>query len=63
MEVHCAWCEKEGKPSLIHPGDGPGGPVSHGICASHQEILLKEIDKMALKRGKNPRRRRVSRRL
>lgn len=43
MEVHCAWCEKEGKPSKLKDIEGPNDQISHGICEVHQEKMLATI--------------------
>jgi len=37
--IHCAWCAKEGMPSLIRSGNPDVAP-SHGICGHHSQILF-----------------------
>lgn len=44
MIVICAWCEKEGIPSLLSvwpPADD--GLVSHGICKTHIALYLQTV--------------------
>lgn len=56
MRTLCAWCQAEGKETVLK--DGPvDGPLSHGICPAHEEKLLKDVVKTQ-KRASNPRRRR-----
>jgi hypothetical protein len=43
MQVHCAWCEQEGRPSLMRTAEGAG--VSHGICPEHAAALRREIQR------------------
>ena len=60
MKVICAWCENEGRETLI-------GEISlfdiemtsHGICLDHQQVLLRQIHE--LKRKEHPRFRRQRR--
>lgn len=60
MKVICAWCENEGKETLI-------GEISlydieltsHGICVDHEKVLLRQIQDLKMKRS--PRLRRVRR--
>jgi hypothetical protein len=60
MKVICAWCENEGRETLI-------GNISlfdlemtsHGICLDHEEVLLKQIGEF--KRKDHPRLRRPRR--
>ena len=57
MKVICAWCENEGKETLI-------GEISlydieltsHGICVDHEKVLLRQIQDL-----KRPRLRRAHR--
>jgi len=57
MLTLCAWCEKEGRRTVLHEGD-EHGPISHGICPEHEQKMLELAMKLPqLKRGKNPRRR------
>ena len=58
MKVICAWCEHEGKETLI--GDISLYDMeitSHGICVDHEQGLLREIESMK----QNPRLRRSKR--
>jgi hypothetical protein len=44
MQVICAWCENEGKETLIgEVGLYEGQMTSHGICDDHEKALLKQI--------------------
>lgn len=43
MKVVCAWCQAEGKETVMREGESDG-PLSHGICAMHQEKMLKDIE-------------------
>lgn len=43
MKVVCAWCEKQGRPSLLREVEPRGGGVSHGICDDHVQLLLAEL--------------------
>lgn len=49
MEVRCAWCEREGKPSLMRVVPGPP-TTSHGICAAHLEILRADLAALLVER-------------
>jgi len=60
MLVVCAWCQREGKETIIKDGDR-SGPISHGMCQMHSGKMLKEIEEV-YKRKKNPRRRRRGKR-
>lgn len=57
MLVLCAWCQKEGKETVIKGDPNEGGPVSHGICTPHQEKMLDEIRAQTVRKA-NPRKRR-----
>ncbi|HKY72923.1 MAG TPA: hypothetical protein VJL88_13470 [Nitrospira sp.] len=60
MKVICAWCENEGKETLI-------GEISlydieltsHGICVDHEKVLLGQIQDLKMKHS--PRLRRTRR--
>ena len=44
MKVVCAWCEKEGIPTLLAvwpPADDRR--VSHGICKTHAALYVKAL--------------------
>lgn len=57
MRTICAWCEREGRETILK--DGPkDGPLSHGICDEHQQKMLDELVQMFPKREQNPKRRR-----
>ena len=43
MKVVCAWCEREGKPSLLREEEPRGGGVTHGICDDHVQRLRAEL--------------------
>jgi len=44
--VVCAWCEQEGKRSILHPSSSLDYPSpawevqSHGICQAHRDQVL-----------------------
>ena len=60
MKVICAWCEDEGKETLIGEiGLFDWQVTSHGICLDHEKVLLRQIDELKLKQ--NPRFRRPRR--
>ena len=44
MQVICAWCAQEGKPTLpLHKPPFDDTSVSHGICTEHLAIVQSEI--------------------
>jgi hypothetical protein len=50
MKVICAWCEQEGKETLIgEVGLYGRGMTSHGICDDHKKVLLTQIRKLKIK--------------
>lgn len=54
MKVICAWCEDEGKETLIGEiGLYDWQVTSHGICIDHEKVLLRQIEELTLKQ--NPR--------
>jgi hypothetical protein len=60
MKVLCAWCEKEGKETLIGEISLYDREVtSHGICKDHQQVLFMQIRELKWKQ--NPRLRRPRR--
>jgi hypothetical protein len=60
MKVICAWCEHEGKETLIGDiGLYDMDITSHGICVDHEQGLLKQIEATRMK--PNPRLRRSKR--
>lgn len=57
MKVVCAWCQAEGKETVMKDGESDG-PLSHGICEMHQEKMLQEINVGKPKKAAaNPKRR------
>lgn len=47
MKVICAWCEEEGKHTLLHEAGSQDSPTtSHGICHDHQTVMMKKIGKV-----------------
>jgi len=57
MKVVCAWCETEGKETLIGEiGLYDIEITSHGICIDHEKVLLQQIKELKIKQ--NPRLRR-----
>ena len=60
MKVICAWCENEGKETLIGEiGLFDIEVTSHGICLDHEKVLLRQIAELKMKQ--NPRLRRPRR--
>jgi hypothetical protein len=60
MKVICAWCEHEGRETLIGEiGLFDLDMTSHGICVDHEQVLLEQIDHM--NRIQHPRLRRHGR--
>jgi len=57
MLVLCAWCQKEGRETIIKGDRSESGQISHGICQEHQEEALKQIDEQTVRKV-NPRKRR-----
>ena len=54
MKVICAWCENEGRETLIGEiGLFDMEVTSHGICLDHEEVLLRQIN--AFKPTEHPR--------
>ncbi len=54
MKVICAWCENEGRETLIGElGLFDIEVISHGICLDHEQVLLRQVE--ALKLQQNPR--------
>lgn len=51
MRVICAWCEQEGKETLIGEVGLYDRPVtSHGICDDHKKAMLKQLRKLNFNR-------------
>ena len=60
MKVVCAWCENEGKETLIGEiGLYDRQVTSHGICIDHEKVMLRQIQELRIKQ--NPRLRRPRR--
>lgn len=59
MKVICAWCENEGKETLIRDiGLYDRDVTSHGICLDHEKVLFQQIQqlktKQRLRRSRRP---------
>ncbi len=55
MKVVCAYCERDGRPSVITekpPYDDP--TLTHGICPHHLRLLREEIAAWLAKRNTPP---------
>jgi hypothetical protein len=62
VKVLCAWCEKEGKETLIGEVGLYDGPMtSHGICDDHEKVVLKQIAELRIKQNPRVYRRKHSR--
>ena len=62
MKVICAWCEQEGKETLIGEVGLYDRPMtSHGICDDHEKVILKQIGELRNKQNPRLHRRRHSR--
>ena len=47
MKVVCAWCEEEGKHTILSEGGAVESPVaSHGICRDHEKIMVRNLADM-----------------
>ena len=54
MKVICAWCEREGRQTLIGEAELYDRKMtSHGICRNHKKVLLKQFQQ--LPNRENPR--------
>ena len=54
MKVICAWCEEEGRYSLIREVELYDRQLtSHGICRDHKKVVLKRVQE--LRNTENPR--------
>ena len=63
MRFLCAWCQAEGKETVLREDEGDDPTViSHGICEPHQQKMLGEIGKLDIGRKENPRKRRMRKR-
>jgi hypothetical protein len=46
MKKICAWCEHEGRPTVVPEADGGDDrPVNYGICDSHSARLVAQLHK------------------
>lgn len=62
MKVICAWCEEEGKETLIGEAGLYDPPMpSHGICKDHEKVILEQIRELRIKQNPRLHRRRHSR--
>lgn len=53
MKVICAWCEQEGTETLISEAGLYDGPLpSHGICANHEQAMLRQVRELRIKQNK-----------
>jgi hypothetical protein len=57
MKVVCAWCENEGKETLIGEiGLYDWQVTSHGICNDHEKVILQQIKELKIKQSPRLRR-------
>ena len=57
MKVICAWCENEGKETLIGEISLYDWEVtSHGICIDHEKVMLKQIEELKIQQNQKLRR-------
>ena len=62
MKVICAWCEQEGRETLLSEEGLYDPPMpSHGICADHAKVMLKQIRELRIRQNPTRHRRRHSR--
>ena len=62
MKVLCAWCEQEGKETLIgEAGLYDRQMTSHGICEDHEHVILKQIEELRIRQNPSLHRRRLAR--
>lgn len=62
MKVICAWCEREGRQTLIvEVGLYDRKMTSHGICRNHKKVVLKQIQQLPNRENPRLQRRRLSR--
>jgi hypothetical protein len=62
MKVVCAWCENEGKETLIGEiGLYDWQITSHGICDDHEKVILQQIKELRTKQNSRLRRPRLPR--
>jgi hypothetical protein len=62
MKVICAWCEQEGRQTLIGKVElYDRQMISHGICGDHKKIVLKQIQQLPNRENPRLQRRRLFR--
>ena len=62
MQVICAWCEREGRQTLIDEVELYDRKMtSHGICRKHEKAVLKQIQQLPDRENPRLQRRRFSR--
>jgi hypothetical protein len=62
MKVICAWCEREGRQTLIgEMGLYDRNMTSHGICRTHKKVVLKQTQQLPNREIPRLQRRRLTR--
>ena len=62
VKVICAWCEQEGKETLIgEVGLYDRSMTSHGVCDDHEQVIKMQIRELRIKQNPRLHRRRHSR--
>lgn len=62
MKVICAWCEREGRQTLIDDVELYDRKMtSHGICPHHKKIVLRQIKQLPSRENPRLQRRRLPR--
>src|SRR5580765_8528142 len=62
MKVICAWCEREGRQTLIADVELYDRQMtSHGICPHHKKVVLGQIQQLPNRENPRLQRRRLSR--
>ena len=62
MKVICAWCEQEGRQTLIGEEElYDRHMTSHGICGNHKKVMLKQLQELRNRESPRLQRRRHSR--
>jgi hypothetical protein len=62
MKVICAWCEQEGRQTLIGEVELYDRLMtSHGICGDHKQVILKQFQQLQNRENPRLQRRRLSR--
>ena len=61
MKVICAWCEREGRQTLIgEVGLYDRKMTSHGICRNHKKVVLRQIQQLPNRENPRLQKRRLS---